>query len=89
MKKVISTILRVAMVFALLGAFTGCSYAAEDFSLQMQIDNPIMTVNGVEQEIDPGIGTTPVIRGERTLVPIRNEEDRKRGSEGEAPPTSG
>ena len=72
MKKVISTILTVAMVFALLGAFTGCSYAAEDFTLQMQIDNPIMTVNGSEQEIDLGMGTTPVIgENDRTLVPIR------------------
>ena len=72
MKKVISTILTVAMVFALLGAFTGCGYAVEDFTLQLQIDNPIMTVNGSEQEIDPAIGTTPVIgENDRTLVPIR------------------
>ncbi|MCC8170103.1 MAG: hypothetical protein LIO59_07085, partial [Oscillospiraceae bacterium] len=37
----------------------------------MQIDNPVMTVNGAETEIDVGRGTTPVIVNDRTLVPIR------------------
>ena len=71
MKKAISIILTIAMVFTLFGVFTVNSYADEDFTLEMQIDNPIMTVNGIEQEIDPGMGTTPVIRNDRTLVPIR------------------
>ena len=72
MKKTISIILTIAMVFALFGVFTVNSYADENFTLEMQIDNPIMTVNGVEQEIDPGMGTTPVIgENDRTLVPIR------------------
>ncbi len=30
-----------------------------------------MTVNGVSQEIDPGRATKPVIKNNRTLVPIR------------------
>ncbi len=39
----------------------------------LQPDNPIMTVNGISQEIDPGRGTKPVIIPEwsRTVVPIR------------------
>ena len=39
--------------------------------VNLQIDNPIMTVNGAAAEIDPGLGTTPIIRDSRTLVPIR------------------
>ncbi len=41
--------------------------------IKLQIGNPYMTVNGVEQEIDPGRGTYPVIiKGwDRTVVPIR------------------
>jgi len=30
-----------------------------------------MTVNGVQQEIDPGRGTKPVVINGRTMVPIR------------------
>ncbi len=37
----------------------------------LQIGNPYMTVNGVSQEIDPGRGTKPVIKNNRTLFPIR------------------
>ena len=39
--------------------------------IMMQIDNPYMSVNGVHQEVDPGMGTTPLLRNGRTLVPIR------------------
>ena len=37
----------------------------------LQIDNPIMSVNGKAQEIDPGRGTTPIIVSSRSMVPIR------------------
>ncbi|MEN1760693.1 copper amine oxidase N-terminal domain-containing protein [Anoxynatronum sibiricum] len=37
----------------------------------LQLDNPIMIVNGVNQEIDPGRGTTPIIIAGRSMVPIR------------------
>jgi hypothetical protein len=30
-----------------------------------------MIINGIEKEIDPGRGTTPILDGSRTLVPIR------------------
>ena len=39
--------------------------------INLQIDNPVMTVNKDYLEIDPGEGTAPVIRNDRTLVPIR------------------
>lgn len=37
----------------------------------LQINNPVMTVNGAEKEIDPERGTAPVIRDGRTLLPVR------------------
>lgn len=39
--------------------------------LTLQIDNPMMTLNGEEKEIDPGYETAPVIVNNRTLVPVR------------------
>ena len=41
--------------------------------ITLQPNNPYMTVNGVQQEIDPGRGTKPVIipKWGRTVVPIR------------------
>ncbi|MBQ7901556.1 MAG: MBL fold metallo-hydrolase, partial [Clostridia bacterium] len=50
-----------------------CSIAAaqSDFSVTLQLDNPVMNVAGVHKEIDPGRGTVPVVRDGRTLVPIR------------------
>ncbi len=41
--------------------------------ITLQPNNPMMTVNGVQQEIDPGRGTKPVIipKWGRTVVPIR------------------
>ncbi len=41
--------------------------------ITLQPDNPMMTVNGIQQEIDPGRGTKPVIipKWSRTVVPIR------------------
>ncbi len=74
MKKIISVILLAAM---LATGLTACAaenrteQKTESISISMQIDNPIMTVNAVETEIDEGRGTTPVIVNERTLVPIR------------------
>ena len=61
----------MSLIFALTLA-SGC-FAAEstDFTLAMQIGNPIMTINGADSEIDPGRGTAPVVQNDRTLVPIR------------------
>jgi len=45
----------------------------QTITITLQPDNPYMTVNGVQKEIDPGRGTKPVIIKEwsRTVVPIR------------------
>lgn len=79
MKRIVSVFL--ALIFA-IAMMTGCSATenitenptentTESFILTMQIDNPQMTVNGTEKEIDPGRGTVPVVQNDRTLVPIR------------------
>lgn len=39
-------------------------------SISMQINEPLMTVNNVQKEIDPGRGTKPLIHNNRTVVPI-------------------
>ncbi len=43
----------------------------EDVVVSLQIDNPMMEINGADAEIDPGRGTKPMIVNGRTLVPIR------------------
>lgn len=48
------------------GADTG-----SDVIVSLQINNPIMEVNGAPTEIDAGRGTMPVVVNGRTLVPIR------------------
>lgn len=40
-------------------------------TIQMTIGNPMMIVNGVSKEIDPGRGTTPVLYQGRTFLPIK------------------
>lgn len=60
------------LLFAVVTA-TACGAsetAAEAITLTLQIDNPVMTVNGEPQSID-GEGTAPVLRDGRTLVPVR------------------
>ena len=42
-----------------------------DIVVALEIDNPIMKINGAEFEVDEGRGTTPVIINGRTMVPIR------------------
>ena len=44
---------------------------AENGYILMQINNPIMEVNGVKTEVDPGRGTAPFLRDDRTVLPIR------------------
>jgi hypothetical protein len=40
-------------------------------TVSLYIDSPYMSVNGVQQEIDPGRGTVATIRDNRTMLPIR------------------
>ncbi|MCH5213106.1 MAG: NAD(P)H-dependent oxidoreductase [Oscillospiraceae bacterium] len=72
MKKAISLILSIIMLFS-LGITVCVAEGTENDNMEiiLQIDNPVMTVNSVEKEIDPGMGTTPVIINERTLLPVR------------------
>lgn len=58
--------LMAAMFLLVLG--TGVAGAS---SIVLQVDNPLMTVDGSNKEIDPGQGTAPVIVDQRTFVPIR------------------
>jgi hypothetical protein len=37
----------------------------------LQVGSPKLTVNGVSKEIDPGKGTKPMVKGGRTILPIR------------------
>lgn len=71
-KRLLSLVL--ALVLCIVGIISVVVWAAnntENLSISLQIDNPIMTVNGQQKEIDPGMGTTPVIINDRTLLPIR------------------
>jgi len=43
----------------------------EKKTVKLQIGIPNMTVDGISQEIDPGRGTVPVTKNDRTLLPIR------------------
>ncbi|MFZ5351969.1 MAG: leucine-rich repeat domain-containing protein [Bacillota bacterium] len=45
--------------------------APELIRIELQIDNKYMRVNGVEQEIDPGKDTAPVLVNSKTMLPIR------------------
>lgn len=77
MKKIVSVF---TLFFVLVMTATGCSAApaentktekSEAQKIMMQIGNPMMTVDGVDKEIDEGRQTTPIIRDDRTLLPIR------------------
>lgn len=69
MKKAIIVLLAVCNLFFV---YTPAGFAAEDdFVMTLQIGNPMMYVNGVEKEIDPGLGTTPLLIDDRTMLPIR------------------
>lgn len=74
MKKILS----ILLAFCMMAVFTtGCSAqtqtagSTEPVTITLQISNPMMTVNGVKQEIDPGRGTVPMIESGRTLLPVR------------------
>lgn len=73
MKKLLSMLL----VFCMMAVFTtGCTAQTQATggalqTITLQIGNPMMTVDGGQQEVDPGRATAPVIEGERTLLPVR------------------
>ena len=59
------------MIFLALGFITVSATEQQDVVLSLEINNPVMIVNGNQKEIDPGRNTAPVIVNGRTLVPIR------------------
>jgi hypothetical protein len=69
------------LALALLACLAMSSAAmAETKTIVLTIGNPNMTVNGVNQEIDPARGTVPIIVASRTLVPIRTIVEQMNGS---------
>ena len=86
MKRAISIILSLLMMFSL--TLTGCaaeettSQTSGNFEIILQIGNPVMTVNGTEKEIDPGMGTAPVVINDRTLLPVRAVVEEMGGTVG-------
>ena len=88
MKKELAVLLSVSSLFTLCG-ITGCAAdeetaqtAPESTEIVLTIGDPMMTVNGEEKEIDPGLGTTPVIINDRTLLPIREVVEELGGTVG-------
>ncbi|MCD8181524.1 MAG: aldo/keto reductase [Firmicutes bacterium] len=68
MKRTISVLLSLII----MTLFTmSCAAQTQAAVIELQIGNPIMTVDGEELEIDTGRGTTPVIVDGRTLLPVR------------------
>lgn len=76
MKKVISILLSVCCAFSLCASM-GCAEDNEtvqnggNVEIVLTIGDPMMSVNNIEKEIDPGMGTAPVIINDRTLLPVR------------------
>lgn len=74
MKKAIPLVLILCYIlnlFVVAGCAAQNATAEDGLFIVLQINNPIMTVNGIQEEIDPGRGTVPLIVNGRTLVPIR------------------
>lgn len=71
MKKSKTIQLCLLLVSILMLTSVSVQASLQDVVVQLQIDNPIMQVNGTATEIDDGMGTKPVILNDRTLVPIR------------------
>ena len=70
MKKILTLFLSAVLLITNLAACAAEVDNAEDITIILQIDNPVMTVNGAEKPIDAE-GTAPVIVNDRTLLPVR------------------
>lgn len=66
----LKVLLLVSIVLAQSGLVTNAKVIKETV-VEMQLGNPIMTVNGIRCEIQPGSGIAPVTIRNRTYVPIR------------------
>ena len=64
----------VCSTFSPVGLWSNMSITAKaewDDVVELQLGNPIMTVNGEAREIDPGLGTVPTVLDGVTMIPIR------------------
>ncbi len=66
-KRMVAILAAITALCLSFGAFA----AGGATEIKLQIGNPAMTVDGAQQEIDPGRGTAPIIQDGRTLLPIR------------------
>ncbi|MGN0108334.1 MAG: cyclophilin-like fold protein [Hominilimicola sp.] len=74
MRKIISLYVCICMmlyVFSLTVCAAPTAVPQDDMTIVMEIDNPYMTVNERQEEIDPGNETSPVIINGRTMIPVR------------------
>ena len=74
MKKSNKFTILITTLCLIISSFLPMSTSAENLSdvvVSLQINNPIMKVNGTTSEIDAGRGTKPIVTDGRTLVPIR------------------
>lgn len=71
MKKIKLLIISVVVACCTFACTSVFAVNLPDVIVSLQINNPVMEVNGVESEIDAGRGTKPVVISGRTLVPIR------------------
>ncbi|MDP4179559.1 MAG: extracellular solute-binding protein [Bacillota bacterium] len=58
-------------IFFTVLVFNSGTLNADGVKIILQLNNPKMIVDNVEQEIDPGRGTKPLILNDHTVVPIR------------------
>lgn len=72
MKKLLKLFLLISIISGLIFSSYVVNSYSPDVVASLQIDNPIMKINGKSAEIDSGRGTKPVIKDGRTLVPIRS-----------------
>ncbi len=79
---VFRTIMYLLITAVFLSLFSIPVFAEYKDLLVVQIENPMMTVNGVSKEIDPGRGTVPMIINNRTLLPIRSLIEEMGGTVG-------
>lgn len=71
MKK-ITLILLILLLFTFIGTICKAELANNQFIATMQIDNPVITINGEEIEIDSNKNISPTILSNRTFIPIRS-----------------
>jgi len=67
-----STVMSAAVSVTVQDDFIGGEIKGEKSFILMTINDPLMSVDGILREIDPGRGTVPLIKDSRTLVPIRS-----------------